>query len=363
MSITQQQAPFQLHRLGVVMEPDPELPAEAWGVLNPASARLGGQLYLFPREVAEGNYSRIGIARVIFDEAGDPKGVERLGYALEPEEPYERHERAQGGVEDPRVTYVEPLACWVMAYVALSSLGPRIALAISRDLFHWERLGLLQYEKARAVDFNQYGNKDGMFFPDVVRDPQGQPALALLHRPTYLVHRPDGTILLEVPDEVQDDRESIWIAYISLEDAKRDIRNLARVHANEVLASPEQPWESLKIGGGTPPIRTADGWLTFYHGVSGFYSRDPATPKDVCYAAGVLVLDSERPSRVLYRSRQPVLEPDRREEQVGIVSNVVFPTAIDQRNGGRLDVYYGMADSRIGAACTSIPENLTEEIQ
>src|SRR5438067_6418706 len=107
MSITQQQAPFQLRRIGTIMEPDPADPREAWGVLNPASARKDGDLYLFPRIVAEGNYSRIGIARVNFNAAGDPVGVVRLGFALEPEEEYERSERATGGVEDARVTYVE----------------------------------------------------------------------------------------------------------------------------------------------------------------------------------------------------------------------------------------------------------------
>ena len=77
---------FQLQRLGLVMEPEPGNPLEVEGVLNPAAARgSDGQLYLFPRLVARGNYSRIGIARVRFNEAGDPVGVERLGVALEPE--------------------------------------------------------------------------------------------------------------------------------------------------------------------------------------------------------------------------------------------------------------------------------------
>ena len=63
MSIAEQ-VPFQLQRIGLIMEPDPHDPAEAWGVLNPASARArDGQFYLFPREVAEGNYSRIRIAK------------------------------------------------------------------------------------------------------------------------------------------------------------------------------------------------------------------------------------------------------------------------------------------------------------
>lgn len=51
---------FRLQRLGVVMEAEANDPLEAEGVLNPASARgPDGQLYLFPRLVAAGNFSRI----------------------------------------------------------------------------------------------------------------------------------------------------------------------------------------------------------------------------------------------------------------------------------------------------------------
>ena len=67
--------PFQMRRLGVIMRGDADNPDEALGVLNPATARApDGRLYLFPRVVAAGNYSRIGIAEVIFDAAGDPIG-------------------------------------------------------------------------------------------------------------------------------------------------------------------------------------------------------------------------------------------------------------------------------------------------
>ena len=70
---------FALQRLGMLMEPEPGNPQEVEGVLNPAAARgPDGQLYIFPRLVARGNYSRIGIARVRFNEAGNPAGVERL---------------------------------------------------------------------------------------------------------------------------------------------------------------------------------------------------------------------------------------------------------------------------------------------
>jgi len=75
---------FKLRRLGMIMEPEPGNPNEVGGVLNPGAVRgPDGELYLFPRLVAKGNYSRIGIARVRFNDAGDPAGVERLGIALE----------------------------------------------------------------------------------------------------------------------------------------------------------------------------------------------------------------------------------------------------------------------------------------
>ncbi len=57
--------PFQLHRLGQIMEPAPGNPQEVEGVTNPAAVRgPDGELYLFPRLVAKGNYSRIGVARL-----------------------------------------------------------------------------------------------------------------------------------------------------------------------------------------------------------------------------------------------------------------------------------------------------------
>ena len=118
-------AEFQLKRLGLIMEPEPGNPLEVEGVLNPAAVRgPDGQLYLFPRLVAQGNYSRIGIARVKFNEAGDPAGVERLGIALEPEADYELRPDGGGGCEDPRITFVEPLQRYVMTYTALSPNRP-----------------------------------------------------------------------------------------------------------------------------------------------------------------------------------------------------------------------------------------------
>jgi predicted GH43/DUF377 family glycosyl hydrolase len=206
--------PFQLERLGVIMEGDPGNPDEAWGVLNPAACRgRDGELYLFPRVVAAGNFSRIGIGRVQFDAAGDPVGVERLGYALEPDEGFERNART-AGVEDPRVVYVGALDLYLMAYTAYGPLGPRIALARSYDLLKWQRIGPAHfaYEPEFHTDFNLYTNKDALIFPEPVPDPDGRPCLAMIHRPTFDVASWLAPHFVVQPAGVAEQRPSMWIS-------------------------------------------------------------------------------------------------------------------------------------------------------
>lgn len=353
---------FQLKRLGVVMEPEPGNAMEVEGVLNPASARgRDGRLYLFPRLVARGNYSRIGIARVRFNEAGDPVGVERLGIALEPEADYELRPDG-GGCEDPRITFVEPLQRYVMTYTALSSRGPRIALALSEDLFHWDRMGLAIFMPYEGVDFNEVANKDALLFPVAIPDPNGQPAMALIHRPLFPGTGPDETLYRHVPRIVDILRESIWISYHSWVNEVCDKHHhLCHFDSHQRLATPVAAWEQLKIGGGTPPILTPQGWLFLYHGVSEALDETDAGRK-LSYSAGLLVLDEQHPHLIRYRSPEPVLTPELLSERKGIVPNVVFPTAIDRRDDlglpGRFDVYYGMADNRIGVARLDVPASL-----
>jgi len=344
---------FTLNRLGVIMEPSRGQKEEAWGVLNPASARTAdGRLLLFPRAVAEGNYSRIERVEVVWAD-GAPAGVERQGFALEPEAPYEHDLRSQAGVEDPRVTFVRPLDRYVMAYVALGRVGPRVALAISGDAISWQRLGLLRFRTEVGVDFSEYGNKDAMFFPQPVSGPGGKPALAILHRPTYLIAHRDGTVERRIPPGVEDARGSIWISYVDLAEASADPGNLTRTYHSCLLATPEYEWEALKIGGGVPPILCEAGWVFFYHGVAGKENIGGGNQKDVCYQAGVMLLDRDDPRRVIFRSPDPVLSPAHQTEQQGAVPDVVFPTAVDV-DGQRLWVFYGAADSRIAVATTML---------
>jgi predicted GH43/DUF377 family glycosyl hydrolase len=351
---------LKLQRVGMIMEPEPGNPQEAEGVLNPAAVRgPDGALYLFPRLVAKGNYSRIGIARVKFNDSGDPVGVERLGIALEPEADYERRPDGGGGCEDPRITFVEPLKQYVMTYTAFSVLGPRIALAVSEDLVHWKRLGLATFGKYHGIQIGNVDDKDASLFPVAIPNLSGQPDLAMLHRPLFAGTRPEETARHPAKRDVDLDRESIWISYctMALEGGEPRLGAFASHHR---LATPVAPWERLKIGGGTPPVLTRHGWLIVYHAVSELI--DPSPGHTLCYSAGVMVLSTEHPRVIHYRSANPVLTPALAQERSGAVDNVVFPTGIDRRGDldkpDRFDIYYGMADYRIGVARLDLPDVL-----
>ena len=353
---------FELQRLGMVMEPEPGNPQEVEGVLNPAAIRgPDGELYLFPLLAARGNYSRIGMARVRFNDAGDPAGVERLGIALEPEADYERRPDGSGGCEDPRITFVEPLQCYVMTYTAFSAQGPRIALALSRDLFHWQRLGLTTYARYHGIELGSVDDKDASLFPVAIPNPSGKLELAMLHRPLFPGTRPEETARHPASRAVDLDRESIWISYCQMALEGREPNHLGRFTSHHRLATPVSPWERLKIGGGTPPILTRHGWLIIYHGVSEIVDSNH-DGHQLCYSAGVMVLSKEHPRVIRYRSTNPVLTPELAQERRGTIANVVFPTGIDRRDDlgspDRFDIFYGMADNRIGVARLDMPDIL-----
>jgi predicted GH43/DUF377 family glycosyl hydrolase len=343
--------PYGIRRIGTLMSPDVDRREEAEGVLNPAVATDGdGTVWMFPRLVGVGNYSRIGRVELIRDGDGT-MSVRRDGIALEPERTWESGGE-HGGTEDPRITRIPELGIFVMTYVAFGPTGPRTALAVSDDARSWRRLGPVQFafDDGLDLDLNLFPNKDMVFFPEVVPGPDGVPSIALLHRPMWDLSfvRPAHDVRL--PDVISDTRPSIWISYVPVEEVRRDLAALARPGAHRELAGPEQEWESLKIGAGPSPLRVPEGWLLLYHGVSGAIVGSAFTPQsDVHYAVGAMLLDADDPTRILARTAEPLMTPDTAEEREGIVSNVVFPTAIERIDGADY-VFYGMADSRIGVA-------------
>ncbi|HEY0394634.1 MAG TPA: hypothetical protein VGD01_09065, partial [Candidatus Elarobacter sp.] len=292
----------------------------------------------------EGNVSRVGRCRGI--RAGGDLRFERMGFALEPSAPYEVRTASGGmGCEDPRVTYLAALDRYVMAYTAFGADGPRIAIALSRDGYEWERLGLMRF----APDLHQGDDKDGVFFPEPVLSPSGVRSIAFYHRPMMRLSTMNGRsaipTLLELSPE---ERECTRIAYVPLEPVLRDVRALLDARESALVIAPDAPWCRLKTGAGTPPVRIAEGWFSIFHGVNARELGEGAYAMQ--YSAGFVLHDALRPHIVLYRSPQPEMVPEGVDETHGVVSNVVFPTAIEAVGERRYEFFYGMADARIGRA-------------
>ncbi|MBV9270709.1 MAG: glycosidase [Candidatus Eremiobacteraeota bacterium] len=349
----------EVERLGTILEPNGD-PTEAEGTLNPASARdREGRLLLYPRDVAEGNISRVGLVRA--KEFAGKNVFERSGFALEPHASYELRPHPGYGCEDPRVTFIPALDKYVMAYTAFGPQGPRIAVAVSSDGYTWQRIGLLRFDKP---GMHIGDDKDAAFFPEPVISPAGVESLALYHRPMLHISAVDGRAAIPMIERMPfHDRESIRMAYIPLAPVLEDIRNILDVSESVMVMSPNDEWGSLKLGAGTPPVRIDEGWMSLYHAVDVLDSSSPK-PK-LRYSAGLMIHDLEHPHHIIYRSPQPILMPERESELRGIVDNVVFPTAIDPRPdlGARVfDFYYGMADWAIGAARLTLgtSENVRE---
>lgn len=121
-------------------------------------------------------------------------------------------------------------------------------------------------------------------------------------------------------------------------------------HHRHVMGKSGNWWENVKIGGGAAPIETSEGWLLFYHGVTG-------TCNGLVYSIGGAILDRDEPSKVLYRCSTFLLTPEEWYEERGFVPNVCFPCAtLQDAATGRIAVYYGCADSYVGLAFTTIDE-------
>ncbi len=335
----------QVTRLGVALHPDGEHEHE--GVLNPASALdQKGRLLLFTRSVAKGNVSRVGIVRMAETSDG-ALTAERLGFALEPEADYERQGNGGEGCEDPRVTFIPTLGVYLMGYTAYSKEGPRIALAWSHDAYNWHRLGTVQFPRRYKLNPD---DKDVGFFPEPVLSPTGVLSIAFYHRPMPQIPATGGL------DGVQSilaagatKRQCVRIAYVPLMAVHDDLHALLHPTESRLVLRPVKAWGSIKVGGGTPPVRIDEGWLSLYHGVDAV----PKAGGGYCmrYSAGLLIHDLDDPHRIRYRSPKPLFVPETDEELSGTVNNVVFPTALVPRpdlGEHTFDVYYGMADFRIG---------------
>lgn len=114
---------------------------------------------------------------------------------------------------------------------------------------------------------------------------------------------------------------------------------------------PSRTWDSWFRGVGPTPIKTKEGWLVLYHAMD---HRNPDR-----YRMGALLLDLKDPTKVLYRSASPILEPEEHYENNGYKWGVVYSCGAAVKDG-TLFVYYGGADKIIGVATIKLADLLND---
>ncbi|GHU68256.1 hypothetical protein FACS189413_04710 [Bacteroidia bacterium] len=194
----------------------------------------------------------------------------------------------------------------------LENIG-NTALAVSKDLKHFKKVGRLTEP---ALD-----DRDVILFPEKING-----KFYMLHRPKNYTGEQYGT-----------EHPSVWI---------KSSYDLMTWNVPSRLLLKGQEWWEIKVGGNTPPIKTEEGWLMLYHGVD----------KDYTYRVGACLLDLNDPSKVLYRTKDFILEPETKCETGGLYKwGVVFPNG-NVLVDNTLYVYYGASDQYCCVATADIRE-------
>lgn len=169
-------------------------------------------------------------------------------------------------------------------------------------------------------------NRNGVLFPRKIGD-----KYMMLSRPSDTGHTPFGDIFISSSNDL-----THWGCH----------RHVMSPKGGKLT------WQCTKIGAGPVPIETTEGWLLFYHGVL-------TSCNGFVYNMGAALLDLDKPWKVIYRSKEYLLNPRTIYECVGDVPNVVFPCASLQDSAtGRIAIYYGCADTVTGMAFCYVDEVL-----
>ncbi len=303
---------IQRARENPVIYPRPQFSWESFATYNPAAFYARGRIHILYRAQGSDLISSIGYASskdgVNIDERSEspvylPQEVFESFQKASPDQVVQKYVSGGGiaGCEDPRVTLIGERL--YMTYVAFDGCSPPRAALTSIAL---EDLLVKKWNWQKPVLISEPGivNKSAVIFPEKIKG-----KFVMMYR-----------IFPDIQIDYLDDLNF---------DGSRWLTEKARIPVRENM------WDSRKIGAGAPPLKTAEGWLLIYYGVD---DRD-----DRFYKIGAMLLDLEDPSKVLYRSSTPILEPEDWYENSGFKPGVVYPCGAVLHNE-KIFVYYGGAD-------------------
>jgi predicted GH43/DUF377 family glycosyl hydrolase len=301
---------------------------ESEAVFNPAAFMDNGRVHLLYRAMGPDGVSRIGYASsadgIHFDERldypvyepahgfGSPSSDRAADSHYDPI----NHPSGGGwaGCEDPRVVSIDG-----HVYMTFMAFNGWEFMRIALTSIPLENVGRKDWSWKKPVLISRPGEpaKNWMLFPEKIGG-----KYAVLHGVSPDIH-------IEYVNSLDDFNGEKFINSLpshgggGYHDHKR-----------------QNHWDNRMRGAGAPPIKTEMGWLLLYHATD---KRDPGK-----YKLGAMLLDLEDPSKILFRSSAPILEPKEWYENEG-KSGVVY-TCGAVIAGDNLVVYYGGGDKHIAVA-------------
>ncbi|WP_116091202.1 glycosidase [Sphingomonas crusticola] len=287
---------------------------------------LTGVAMTDPRQfdVAGGNYRTLALTSISWllpvELTPDAQAVVAVHYdkAIEPAADYQQY-----GVEDARITRIGDT--WYMTTCSVSAERHSTTLHVSTNGLDYELLGIVL----------DHQNKDMILFEGRI----GGKFMALT--------RPLGEVYFAYPDE------SPYRGGPSINLAQSPDALHWKPLDQPFLRARKGSTSSMKLGGGTQPIRTDSGWLMLYHGVE-------TRAKVGVYRTFWALLDADEPWKILrLEDGAPLIEAAPAltapiAHQLYLPTEVVFSTGI--ADGGD-DYIVASGEADLACRITHIPKS------
>jgi predicted GH43/DUF377 family glycosyl hydrolase len=304
-------------------------------VFNPAAVVRNGLVHLLYRAQ---------------DSVGRPAGTSRIGLAtsrdglhferratpvLYPDNDALRDYEWEGGCEDPRIVETED-GRYVLTYTAYDGKTARLSVASSRDLVIWTKHGLA-FGKAAGGRYRDLWSKSGA----ILCEPRGSRLVAARVDGRYWMYWGDTDIFVATSDNLLD-----WTPL------GRGAATGEHATLVSAVAPRRRRFDSALVEPGPPAMLTEHGILLLYNGANRQLVGDPRLP-EMAYSGGQALFDPQDPSALIGRTTSPFISVQTAHEMTGQVGNVCFVEGL-VAFGGRWLLYFGMGDSRIGAAAAPL---------
>lgn len=316
--------------LNPILKPNTNNSWESQAVFNPGAVVCRGRIHLFYRALGNDGISRIGYASsydgINFDE--------RFLYPVYTASSFEKLKNHSlftsparflfnpqiytsgggwGGCEDPRAVSIDG-----RIYITLNIFNGWDSMRVAYISIKEDDLINMKWDWSDLVFLSHLGDrqKNWVLFPEKING-----KFALLHN-------------LDKGDPYK-----VHIAYL-------DNLDMSQTPSGNDAPDPQSlpdhnvAWHNRTRSAASPPIKTKYGWLLLYHAMS---KNDPNR-----YKVGAMLLDLKDPTKILYRSQNPILEPNEWYEN-DYKPGIIYASGAVVKNG-TLFVYYGGGDKYIACA-------------